>query len=72
MKTLQMVKHLLRLVMEWATGELAHQESSEALKILRCLLSFNIPIKTAIQTLQQLKTTFQCERKILFVRYLYD
>ena len=36
-------------------GELAHQESSEALKILRCLLSFNIPIKTAIQTLQQLK-----------------
>ena len=36
-------------------GELAHKESSEALKILKCLLSFNIPIKTAIQTLQQLK-----------------
>lgn len=36
-------------------GELAHKESSEALKILRCLLGFNIPIKTAIQTLQQLK-----------------
>ena len=36
-------------------GELAHQESSEALKILKCLLSFNIPVKTAIQTLQQLK-----------------
>ena len=35
--------------------ELAHKESSEALKILKCLLSFNIPIKTAIQTLQQLK-----------------
>ena len=36
-------------------GELAHKESSEALKILKCFLSFNIPIKTAIQTLQQLK-----------------
>lgn len=36
-------------------GELAHKERSEALKILKCLLSFNIPIKTAIQTLQQLK-----------------
>lgn len=36
-------------------GELAHKESSEALQILKCLLSFNIPIKTAIQTLQQLK-----------------
>lgn len=36
-------------------GELAHKESSEALKILRCLLGFNIPIKKAIQTLQQLK-----------------
>ena len=36
-------------------GELAHKESSEALKILKCLLSFNIPVKTAIQTLQQLK-----------------
>ena len=36
-------------------GELAHKESSEALKILKCLLSFNTPIKTAIQTLQQLK-----------------
>ncbi|MDE5978031.1 MAG: SpoIIE family protein phosphatase [Turicibacter sp.] len=36
-------------------GELAHKESSEALKILKCLLSFNIPIKTAIQALQQLK-----------------
>ena len=36
-------------------GELAHKESSEALTILKCLLSFNIPIKTAIQTLQQLK-----------------
>ena len=36
-------------------GEIAHKESSEALKILKCLLSFNIPIKTAIQTLQQLK-----------------
>ena len=50
-----MVKHLLRLVMEWATGNWLIKESSEALKILRCLLSFNIPIKTAIQTLQQLK-----------------
>jgi len=36
-------------------GELAHKESSEALKILKYLLSFNIQIKTAIQTLQQLK-----------------
>ena len=36
-------------------GELAHKESSEALKILKSSLSFNIPIKTAIQTLQQLK-----------------
>lgn len=36
-------------------GELAHKESSEALKILKCLLSFNVSIKTAIQTLQQLK-----------------
>lgn len=36
-------------------GEMAHKESSEALKILKCLLGFNVPIKTAIQTLQQLK-----------------
>jgi len=36
-------------------GEAAYQESSEALKILKCLLSFNIPMKTAIQTLQKLK-----------------
>lgn len=36
-------------------GEDAYKESSEALKILKCLLSFNIPVKTAIQTLQTLK-----------------
>ncbi len=36
-------------------GEMAHKESSEALKILKCLLGFNVPVKTAIQTLQQLK-----------------
>lgn len=36
-------------------GEAAHKESSEALKILKCLLSFNVSVKTAIQTLQQLK-----------------
>ena len=36
-------------------GEVAYKESSEALSILKCLLSFNIPMKTAIQTLQKLK-----------------
>jgi len=36
-------------------GEVAHKESSEALKIIKCLLSFNLPPKKAIQTLQHLK-----------------
>lgn len=36
-------------------GEAAYKESSEALTILKCLLSFNIPVKTAIQVLQNLK-----------------
>ncbi|MGL4337895.1 MAG: SpoIIE family protein phosphatase [Turicibacter sp.] len=36
-------------------GEEAHQESTQALQILKCLLGFSIPIKKSIQTLQQLK-----------------
>ncbi|KAA3384406.1 SpoIIE family protein phosphatase, partial [Akkermansia muciniphila] len=44
-------------------GEAAHKESSEALKILKCLLSFNIPVKTAIQTLQQLRQHSNTEER---------
>ena len=36
-------------------GEIAHKESSEALKIIKCLLSFNLSPKKAINTLQHLK-----------------
>jgi len=36
-------------------GEIAHKESSEALKIIKCLLSFNLSPKKAINTLQYLK-----------------
>ena len=36
-------------------GELARHESSEALKIIKCLLSFNLSPKKAIEALQHLK-----------------
>ena len=44
-------------------GEAAHKESSEALKILKGLLSFNIPVKTAIQTLQRLRQHSNTEER---------
>ena len=36
-------------------GEIAHKESSEALKIIKCLLNFNLTPKKAISILQHLK-----------------
>ncbi|MCL1950536.1 MAG: SpoIIE family protein phosphatase [Turicibacter sp.] len=44
-------------------GEIAHKESSEALKIIKCLLSFNVAPKKAIQTLQELKQNSNADER---------
>lgn len=48
-------KTLLAISDGMGNGEVARMESSEALKILKCLLNFNISMERAIQILQNLK-----------------